>query len=28
VHIPLKDGRRLVVPVDQVDVKYVPDTTY
>lgn len=28
VHIPLKDGRRLVVPVDQVDVKYVPDTSY
>jgi hypothetical protein len=28
VPVPLKDGRRLVVPVDQVDVHYVGDETY
>jgi hypothetical protein len=26
--MPLKDGRRLVVPVDQVEVHYVGNTTY
>ena len=28
VPVPLKDGRQLVVPVDQVDVHYVGDKTY
>jgi hypothetical protein len=28
VPVPLKDGRRLVVPVDQVDVHYVGNQTY
>jgi hypothetical protein len=28
VPIPLKDGRRLVMPVDQVEVKYVGDKSY
>jgi hypothetical protein len=28
VPVPMKDGRRLVVPVDQVDVHYVGNETY
>ncbi len=28
VPVPLKDGRRLIVPVDQVDIHYVGDETY
>ena len=28
VPIPLNDGRQLVVPVDQVEVKYVPNQSY
>ena len=28
VPVPLKDGRQLVVPVDQVDVHYVGNGTY
>ncbi len=28
VHVPLQDGRRLLMPVDQVEVHYVGNNTY